>query len=380
MDIRDYYLQQQMNQQQQGHNPITAGTMEGMRAAKQSLQMNESENRRALGMAIMKFSQAMGQPGYKGGLAGVNQALAPALDAYGEQERYQTALNASLLQQQLDQERIHRQELEKRRMHEDNMGIKREMLGARMERGSAGAKRYAPSYIGKLAQERQEVQEGFLPGSNGTITLSPEEQQEALGRYDLALQKHTTDPNTRQRSLMASNLNKAFDRTNLDDLTRFSGASGKAKLVKESALDAIGQSSEEYKLYKEALTASKLEAKEIRQALGESITPEIGRQLDILTNPTNFSTSPETAKRQIKKAREILKKQLQTFQASLRDTSEFGGPKRIIQEEDESSEPHQDEDAPVHTMQSNSQDYSALSTEELRQRIEQRKRELQGAV
>ena len=181
-----------------------------------------------------------------------------------------------------------------------------------------------------------------------------------MGRYDLALQKQTTDPSTRQRSLFASNLNKAFERTNLDDLTQFSGVKGRIKLAKESALDSVGESSEEYKKYKEALTASKLEAKEIRQALGESITPTIGAQLDILTNPTGIGTSPETAKRQIKKAREILKKQLQTFQGSLRDTSEFGGNQREIQQEEtvDNSMPS--------VSASPQRDLSSMSTEELK--------------
>lgn len=200
-------------------------------------------------------------------------------------------------------------------------------LGSPSQGGSLGetGKRFSPTYATKYAMELADAREGFLPGSNRTVLLNPDDQEEIVNRLELAAQKHGTDVQTRQRSLFAHNIDKAFNRTSIDDLTKFSGAGGTAELLKQKALDSVGKSSEDYKKYQEALTASEAEAKEIRQFLGESITPTISDQLKVMTNPTGLGVSPETARRKIEKAREIIRAQLQTYQKGLQSTEPYIG-------------------------------------------------------
>lgn len=188
------------------------------------------------------------------------------------------------------------------------------------EIGKGGSKSnpyYGLPQLGKLAVQQQEIDSGYLPGSNGSVSLSPEDQELYSRQNRLQMQKLGSDAKTRERALFASNIEKTFASANPSDLARYSGPSGRTKLLKDQSLDLAGQAPEEYMKYKEALTAAQFEAKEIRQFLGDSITPSINEQLKVLTNPTGIATSPEAAKRQIAKAREIIRKQLKTYQSAI---------------------------------------------------------------
>jgi hypothetical protein len=183
----------------------------------------------------------------------------------------------------------------------------------------------------KLMLQQHEINEGFLPGSNGKINLTPEEKEKYTQLNELKMQKMSTDSDTRRRALLAENLVKAIQNTNIDDLTRYSGPAGQAKLKIEQAKDLSGNPSEEYLRYKEALTTVTIEAKELRQALGESIQPEVKEQLEKLTNPTGFFTSPESARRQIQRTREVIQKQMDTFRSGLKRPIGYGKENSINQ-------------------------------------------------
>ena len=82
-------------------SPLRKGTLEAIQAAKQSLGMNDVEQKRAMGLALVKLFAGMAKPGYGNGLGGTLSAaaqnMAPAVDAYmGEEGRVQN-MNAALL-------------------------------------------------------------------------------------------------------------------------------------------------------------------------------------------------------------------------------------------------------------------------------------------
>ncbi|MCW1908624.1 MAG: hypothetical protein KIH63_004755 [Candidatus Saccharibacteria bacterium] len=194
-----------------------------------------------------------------------------------------------------------------------------------------GGSRFAPSGLGKLYTERQQAEEGYLPGSNGEIPLTPEEQAQLLNRYDLQIQKQSTDSATRTTALRGQNLLKSIDSSNLDALTRYSGLKGGAKLASEKAKDLMGKPSEEYLQYLEALQAVQLEAKELRQFFGDSITPDAANAIYEMVNATSLTKSPEAAKRMIQKSRDTIKKQIDTFTQALKNPQAYNSGSQAAQ-------------------------------------------------
>ncbi len=217
------------------------------------------------------------------------------------------------------------------RKNEAEIGLKEAQTGYynRMpgEKLGAGGKQYAPSYLTKMFTELEDAKAGYLPGSARTIPIDPENQQEIINRLELSTQKYTTDSAVRQRSLFANNLVKTIDNTNVDDLTQYSGPGGQLALKGAQTRALAGFPSEEYTKYQEALTAAKLEAKEVRQFFGDSITPEIQKAIDDMVNPTGWGTDPATAKAKINKSRDVIKKQLKTYQEGLQSKAPYVGGK-----------------------------------------------------
>lgn len=189
----------------------------------------------------------------------------------------------------------------------------------------AGGRGYAPTQITKLMLEKQDIDEGFLPGSNRTVPLTPEQQQQYSNRIDLQMQKTATDAAVRNRSLFANNLVQSIDNANVDDLVMFSGPKGAVDLKKEQTMDLIGKPTERYLKHKEAVKAVALEAQELRQFLGTSITPQMDEALRNMVDATSITTSPIAAKRMIEKSRGIIKKQMRTYQEALKSTSPYIG-------------------------------------------------------
>jgi hypothetical protein len=196
----------------------------------------------------------------------------------------------------------------------------------RVIKAQGGGKQYAPSALGKLANELQQVQEGFMPGSNGTVPLSPIQQDELTNYYKMQIQKGSSDSATRTTALRGQNLLKSIDASNIDDLTRYSGPGGAAKLKWEQSKDLTGNASEEYLKHLEAVQAAKLEAKELRQFFGDSITPEVQDAIYAMVNATSLTKSPEAAKRMIQKSRDTIKKQIKTFENGLKNTEAYTTP------------------------------------------------------
>jgi hypothetical protein len=126
MPEQQQQMQQEMPQQQpQRPNPLQAGSMAAVEAAKRSLEMSENENRRALGRAMIGMMSGMSQaPSYGQGLAGNLGALtagfAPALSAYdAERDRIMQMNHALQIQQKQEEMMARKEEREMKRMAHD---------------------------------------------------------------------------------------------------------------------------------------------------------------------------------------------------------------------------------------------------------------------
>ncbi len=183
--------------------------------------------------------------------------------------------------------------------------------------------KFAPSGVQKLNNEMQEVDQGFMPGTNGTVQLTPDQQERLKGQYELKIQKDTTDSLVRSRALNANNLLKAFERTSIDDLVTYSGPKGHVDLARDMALDAMGKAPERYKKHKIAEANAKIEAKELGQMLGASVRTEERKYIETLLNPSNTYTSAKIAKAQLTAMREVLKKQAETFTKGLKSIKPY---------------------------------------------------------
>jgi|SRR6185503_13266617 len=190
---------------------------------------------------------------------------------------------------------------------------------------SSTADKRASSSLGKLQAEAQEVAQGFMPGTGGSIRLSPEQQQNMLGQYQLQIQKSATDTQARQKSLLASNIDKTLETIDPYILTKYAGIKGSADRKKEAFKAALGRESEDYRKYKEAITSSEILAHQIRQFYGDSIQPSMTQAIQNLVNPAYWGNNPALAKRQFNQVKGILKKETGTYRGALKDTSEYSG-------------------------------------------------------
>lgn len=185
------------------------------------------------------------------------------------------------------------------------------------------APKRASTQLGKIGLEKQEAEEGYLPGSNKSVRLSPEEQDLLLNRYDLQQQKIISDVDTRKRALFASNIDKTLGSINVNDLTQYAGLAGKLEEKLATGQALTGQENKKYEDYQKALVGAKLLSKQVRQFYGDSITPQVQEKLNELTNPATWKNNPKIAKSNFEAFANILRKETQTYRNALKGTSEF---------------------------------------------------------
>jgi hypothetical protein len=131
------YMQQQPQASHRGApeettaTPFSAGALAAIKSAKQSLGMDEEEQRRAMGLAIAKFFSGMAQPGHGPGIEGALGAaasnIAPALEAYQGEENRVAGLNSALLKQHTDygiEQQKMRQQVVERLLKQAHMNAK----------------------------------------------------------------------------------------------------------------------------------------------------------------------------------------------------------------------------------------------------------------
>jgi hypothetical protein len=170
-------------------------------------------------------------------------------------------------------------------------------------------KRYATT-MGKTAMEEQDIARGVMPGTTttgeGGQPIDLDQQKKLANRYTQKIMKDVTDPDARKRAIFATNMHVTMDNLPVDDLVSYSGTKGAIDLVNDKRLSLQGKTPERLKKYEEAMTASKTLAKQVRQFLGDSITPGVQQGLSELTNPTSWLQSPDVAKAKYNKFKEML--------------------------------------------------------------------------
>lgn len=181
---------------------------------------------------------------------------------------------------------------------------------------------------GKLLQELTEVNAGFRPGSDYKQPISPEEQEMLRGQYELALLSKNTDVGTRNRTLLASNIDKTLESFDVKDLTRYAGVAGNLQKKLEQGKALSEKESEEYRKYEDSLTAVDLLASQIRQFYGDSVTAGMRKHLEELTNPSTWTNNPKIAERKFNTLKDILRRETETYRGALKSPREFESQER----------------------------------------------------
>lgn len=291
--------QEHQPHQRQSFDPLSAGAAKAVQQVRENLGYKQSMARPFVEALSNLGNELLRTSDIENGITPRQSNSNP----YAEQDE-QFAQNMKIMQFLSEQE-------EARKMHEERAQHNR-ALEEYYGRKPLG-RQYAPSALGKLYQERERAVEEFGEDSPQVST------------YDLAIQKNTTDSDTRRRSLFASNLEKSMSAIDPHIITQYSGPQGQFKLKVEQANDLAGHPSEDYLKYKEALVANEFETSELRQFFGDSITPEVRKHLQFLSNPASLGLSPQAAKRQVERSRSIVTKQLQTYRGALTGTKEHRG-------------------------------------------------------
>lgn len=197
------------------------------------------------------------------------------------------------------------------------------MINYREKLYDTADKRYSTS-MGKHGLEIQDIEEGFVPGTDRTVRIQSEnEKNKLLNSYKLKIQKDTTDPKTRERVLFAKNIDKTIKSIDIDKLVKYAGAFGTIDKLSEQAKSFVGRESEEYRQYNENLVAVKLLAKQMRQFYGDSISPSVNEDLKTIANPSTWYNSPNVAKRTFERLVSILNQEEDTFREALTSISAY---------------------------------------------------------
>lgn len=179
------------------------------------------------------------------------------------------------------------------------------------------------SQLAKIEQEKQEVAQGFAPGTNGAIKLTSDQQQDLLGKYNLQQQKMVTDYQTRQKTLSATNIDKTIESINPDSLVRYAGIVGSGAKTWEQTKAPFNQESKEYKNYTNDVKKVKLLAHQIRQFYGDSIQPAMTQAIEDMVNPATWKNNPELAKSNYNAIIDILKQETGTYRSALKNIKSY---------------------------------------------------------
>jgi hypothetical protein len=140
--------QQQPPQQQQ--TPFSSGSLAAMDSIRNSLMMDDNQKRSALGMAISKFGQGMGNPAnYERGGNGLGAAVAslgPATESYDAQNTASRSENASLIEYMRKLEHDQNEMARRKKEREDMMAYRNAQLNE--------TKRYHDMHFSNMSEKQ----------------------------------------------------------------------------------------------------------------------------------------------------------------------------------------------------------------------------------
>lgn len=198
-------------------SPIRIGAEDAMKAARNSVHMNDEQHKRAMGRAIMALFSNMGTPSVGSGLAGnlgmLNRGLMPALNSYDAERAYQEQQNFLLQKFQQEKENElarqlqHQAALEEQHRHhlaaEELQGIHRNL--AQQKYQEEAEKKASEKMIEKEFQERT--------GMRGKLmdNYSPSQAIYAQKKYEKYIEKsdaaHAAKEDARRIHAMAIDKN-----------------------------------------------------------------------------------------------------------------------------------------------------------------------------
>ncbi len=183
------------------------------------------------------------------------------------------------------------------------------------------------SPTGKLTVEQSNIAAGQSPAGIPFQNSPVYSTNDMVDTYNLALQKGTTDTDTRKRNLFATNIEKTIDQINPDALTQYGGLQGKLELYGNQGKAALNiPTSKEYQEYQKSLTAAQILAHQIGQFYGTSIQPEMVERLENLANPSSWTTNPQLSKEKFQELKQILNNEIGTYRSALKSRSAYQEP------------------------------------------------------
>jgi len=142
--------------------------------------------------------------------------------------------------------------------------------------------------------------------------------------YSRKIGKQATDAAIRNKLPYAENVETTFNNLNFDDLTTYSGLKGSAEHGVDFIKAAMGNPSERFLKYNDALSTSSTLAKQLRQFWGDSIQPVAMERIESLTNPSSILKDPKVAISQLKQLKKITDQELENFRKAGKSPIEFG--------------------------------------------------------
>lgn len=189
------------------------------------------------------------------------------------------------------------------------------------------AQKRASGGLTKDLLDAADVEQGFMPGTNRQVQISPEMQEQYKNEYALKIQKSISDADARKKVLFATNIDKTIESINKKDLTAFAGLNGAVKLKEQEFKSTTkpGSESEQYRRYLESANKAATLGKQVRQFYGDSIQPAMLDQINKLTNPATWRNNPAIAERLFDSFTQLLKKETDTYRSSLKSKKAYEG-------------------------------------------------------
>lgn len=180
--------------------------------------------------------------------------------------------------------------------------------------------------LGKTLNEQRMAVD--IPAGGQVQGIEPTgEKTDQQKKYDLLVQKMTSDNQTRQRNLFAANIDKTLSYIDPKVLSKYSGFGGKLNKANELLRAPFGAESIDYDKYSQQMQAVDLLSKQIRQFYGASITPMMERKLNELVNPESWSGNPKISENKFNELVKILKNEMKTYQQATESTDIYKGKK-----------------------------------------------------
>jgi hypothetical protein len=132
--------------------------------------------------------------------------------------------------------------------------------------------------------------------------------------YDAALQKRTSDVQTRNKAKYAINIDKTLARIDPNVMSYYTGPAGALRLKKDMAASLMGNSSPEFVKFQTIVSDDvPVLADQVRQFYGDSIQPSVRASLESLANPANWKTQPDVMMAKFNEMKALLGNETDTY-------------------------------------------------------------------